>query len=148
MADRKIGRVFMARSIAVVITAALLVAGGNSHPAAGARGHAKPKATAAAHVPANPTAGMETQATHAFVIEAETGTVLLNKPADERMPPASMSKIMTAYIVFDMLKQGRAKLDDELPVSERAWRLQGSKMFVPIGGGIQNGGLLEGAVIH
>ena len=116
----------MVRSIAA-IAAALLVGGLNGHPAASARGHAKPKATAAVQVPANPTAGMETQATHAFVIEAETGTVLLDKAADERMPPASMSKIMTAYVVFDMLKEGRAKLDDELPVSERAWRLRDRK---------------------
>ncbi len=56
-----------------------------------------------------------------------------NKNADERIPPASMSKLMTAYVVFDYLKQGRAKLDDELPVSERAWRTGGSKMFVPLG---------------
>jgi len=64
------------------------------------------------------------------------------------MPPASMSKIMTAYMVFDMLKQGRAKLDDELPVSERAWRLQGSKMFVPIGGRISIDDLLKGMIIQ
>jgi D-alanyl-D-alanine carboxypeptidase (penicillin-binding protein 5/6) len=148
MAVRKIGGVFMARSIAAVIAAALLVAGLNGHPAAGARGHAKPKATAAVQVPANPTGGIETQAKHAFVIEVETGAVLLDKAADERMPPASMSKIMTAYVVFDMLKQGRAKLDDELPVSERAWRLQGSKMFVPIGGRITIDDLLKGVIIQ
>ena len=138
----------MARSIAAVIAAALLVAGLNGHPATAARGHAKPKPTAAAQVPANPTAGMETQAKHAFVIEVETGAVLLDKAADERMPPASMSKIMTAYVVFDMLKQGRAKLEDELPVSERAWRLQGSKMFVPIGGRIKIDDLLKGVIIQ
>jgi D-alanyl-D-alanine carboxypeptidase (penicillin-binding protein 5/6) len=138
----------MARSTAAVIAAVLLAAGLNGQPAAAARGHAKPKATAAAPVPANPTAGMETQATHAFVIEVETGTVLLDKAADERMPPASMSKIMTAYVVFDMLKQGRAKLEDELPVSERAWRLQGSKMFVPIGGRIKIDDLLKGVIIQ
>src|ERR1700730_8807537 len=148
MVDRKIGRVFMARSIAAVLAAILLVAGLNGHPAAGARGHAKPKATAAAQVPATPTAGMETQATHAFVIETETGTVLLDKSADERMPPASMSKIMTVYVVFDMLKQGRAKLEDELPVSERAWRQQGSKMFVPIGGGVKIQDLLIGGELQ
>ena len=51
--------------------------------------------------------------------------MLLDKNADERIPPASMSKLMTAYVVFDYLKQGRAKLDDELPVSERAWRTGG-----------------------
>jgi len=135
--------------IAVAVTAAaLLVAGLNGHPAAAARGHAKAKAPATAQAPANPTAGMETQAKHAFVIEVETGTVLLDKSADERMPPASMSKIMTAYVVFDMLKQGRAKLEDELPVSERAWRLQGSKMFVPIGGRIKIDDLLKGVIIQ
>src|SRR5437763_7505636 len=148
MADREIRKVFTARSIGAVFAAILLAAGLNGHPAEGARGHAKAKPTSAAQAPANPTAGMETQATHAFVIEVETGTVLLDKAADEHMPPASMSKIMTAYVVFDMLKQGRAKLDDELPVSERAWRLQGSKMFVPIGGRIKIDDLLKGVIIQ
>jgi len=74
--------------------------------------------------------------------------VLLDKNADERIPPASMSKVMTAYIVFGMLKEGRAKLTDELPVSERAWRLQGSKMFVPIGGRISIDDLLKGVIIQ
>jgi D-alanyl-D-alanine carboxypeptidase (penicillin-binding protein 5/6) len=148
MADREIRKVFMVHSIAAVFAAALLAAGLNGHPAEGARGHAKAKSTAATQIPANPAGGMETQATHAFVIETETGTVLLDKAADEHMPPASMSKIMTAYVVFDMLKQGRAKLDDELPVSERAWRLQGSKMFVPIGGRISIDDLLKGVIIQ
>src|SRR5246127_3137298 len=146
MADRKIRRVFSARSIGAVIVAAVLVGGLYGHPAVAARGHAKVKPTPAAQAPGNSAAGMETQATHAFVVEVETGMVLLDKGADERMPPASMSKIMTAYVVFDMLKQGRAKLDDELPVSERAWRLQGSKMFVPIGGGVKKNDLLERGV--
>jgi D-alanyl-D-alanine carboxypeptidase (penicillin-binding protein 5/6) len=136
--------------IAAATAALLLATVLNGHPASAARGHAKAKATATAAVatPAKPAAGMETQATHAFVLEADTGTVLLDKGADERMPPASMSKIMTAYLVFDMLKQGRAKLDDELPVSERAWRLQGSKMFVPIGGRISVDDLLKGMIIQ
>ncbi len=138
----------MTRAIAAVIAVVLLAAGLNGHPAAGARGHAKAKPTAAAQAPGNRTAGMETQAAHAFVIEADTGTVLLDKAADERMPPASMSKIMTAYVVFDMLTQGRAKLEDELPVSERAWRLQGSKMFVPIGGRLKIDDLLKGVIIQ
>jgi D-alanyl-D-alanine carboxypeptidase (penicillin-binding protein 5/6) len=81
-------------------------------------------------------------------MEAETGAVLLDKKADERMPPASMSKVMTAYLVFQYLKEGRAKLDDELPVSERAWRTQGSKMFVPLGGRIKIEELIRGMVIQ
>jgi D-alanyl-D-alanine carboxypeptidase (penicillin-binding protein 5/6) len=136
------------RFVVAMIAAALFAASLNSSTAAAARGHPKPKAPAPTQVPAQPTAGMETQAKHAFIIEVETGTVLLDKLADEHMAPASMSKIMTAYIVFDMLKQGRASLDDELPVSERAWRLQGSKMFVPIGGRIKIEDLLKGMIIQ
>src|SRR5690348_2038517 len=102
MANRKIGRVFMARSIAAVVAAALLIPGLDGNPAAGAGGHGKPEAGAAVQVAANPSAGMETQAKHAFGIEVEAGRVLLGKAADERMPAASMSKIMTAYVVFDM----------------------------------------------
>ena len=105
------------------------------------------KGKAAGAVPAAGTA-IDTLAKHAFVIESDTNTVLFDKLADERMPPASMSKIMTAYVVFDMLKQGRAKLTDELPVSERAWRLGGSRMFVPIGGRIKIDDLLRGMIIQ
>jgi D-alanyl-D-alanine carboxypeptidase (penicillin-binding protein 5/6) len=59
-----------------------------------------------------------------------------------------MSKVMTAYLVFSYLKEGRAKLDDELPVSENAWRTQGSKMFVPLGSRIKIDDLLSGMIIQ
>jgi D-alanyl-D-alanine carboxypeptidase (penicillin-binding protein 5/6) len=64
------------------------------------------------------------------------------------MPPASMSKMMTAYLVFDMLKKGRAKLDDQLPVSENAWRTGGSKMFVPLGEHVKISDLIRGMIIQ
>jgi serine-type D-Ala-D-Ala carboxypeptidase (penicillin-binding protein 5/6) len=106
-----------------------------------------PQAPAAA--PAEPNIGpIDTQAQHALVMEAATGAILLDKNAEERMPPASMSKVMTAYVVFQYLKEGRAKLDDELPVSEKAWRTQGSKMFVPLGGRIKIEDLIRGMVIQ
>jgi D-alanyl-D-alanine carboxypeptidase (penicillin-binding protein 5/6) len=109
---------------------------------------AEPRGKAAA-APSEPIAGpIDTQAKHALIIEADTGAVLLDKDADERMPPASMSKVMTAYVVFGMLKEGRAKLDDELPVSEHAWRTQGSKMFVPLGGRIKIDDLLRGMIVQ
>ena len=92
--------------------------------------------------------GIDTQATHALVLEAETAAVLLDKGAEDRIPPASMSKVMTAYVVFSMLKEGRAKLEDELPVTERAWRTGGSKMFVPLGGRIKIGDLLRGMIVQ
>src|SRR5262252_9202869 len=149
MSEPKSRVVGMPSFLGAVIAFALIAAGINCDPAAAAKGHAKPKASASAiQAPTNATGSMDTQAKHAFIIEVETGTVLLDKGADERIPPASMSKIMTAYVVFDMLKQGKAKLEDELPVTEQAWRLQGSKMFVPIGGRISIEDLLKGMIIQ
>ena len=98
--------------------------------------------------PPPPGAALDTEAKHAFILEAETGTVLFNKYGDERMPPASMSKIMTAYVVFSMLKDGKIKLTDELPVSEKAWKLGGSKMFVGIGGRISIDNLIQGMLVQ
>jgi D-alanyl-D-alanine carboxypeptidase (penicillin-binding protein 5/6) len=129
--------------------AAYLAAGLAIQPTALAAAKPKPKTPVAAQPPlAKPVSGIETQAKHALILEVETGAVLLDKGADERIPPASMSKIMTAYVVFGMLKEGRAALTDQLPVSERAWRLQGSKMFVPIGGSISIDDLLKGVIIQ
>ena len=137
------------RALAFLWVAALLATGSTAQPVAAAASKSKPKAAAAAvPAPSGPGSGIETQAKHALILEVETGAVLLDKGTDERIPPASMSKIMTAYVVFGMLKEGRAKLTDELPVSERAWRLQGSKMFVPIGGTISIDDLLKGVIIQ
>jgi serine-type D-Ala-D-Ala carboxypeptidase (penicillin-binding protein 5/6) len=122
-------------------------------PALAAHGKAKampvaaaPKGMAASS--ANPTIGIDTQATHALIVEVETGAVLLDKGADERIPPASMAKMMTIYTVFTLLRDGKIKLSDELPVSEEAWRTGGSKMFVPLGGRVSIDDLLHGAIIQ
>jgi len=142
------GMGMLLRVVIFLSAGALLAAGLAGQLAEAAASKSKPKPAAIVEPPANPGIGIETQAKHALILEAETGVVLLDKGADERIPPASMSKIMTAYIVFGMLKEGRAKLTDELPVSERAWRLQGSKMFVPIGGRISIDDLLKGVIIQ
>lgn len=135
--------------IALILAGFVVSSGGPSALAAKAR--ATPARANAARVPAPPqpiVGPIDTQAQHAFILEAETGAVLLEKGADQRIPTASLSKVMTAYVVFDMLKQGRAKLTDELPVSETAWRTQGSKMFVPLGGRIAIGDLLQGMIVQ
>src|SRR5580700_5915391 len=139
--------------IVAALALSALVAVPTSLPAAAKAKPAAPAKAAAANpaqnAPPEQNAGpIDTQATHAFIIEADTGTVLLDKNAEDRMPPASMSKVMTAYLVFDYLKQGRAKLEDELPVSEQAWRTGGSKMFVPIGSRIKIDDLLRGMIIQ
>ena len=98
--------------------------------------------------PIQPTIGpIDTEAREAFIIEADTGTVLLDKNGDQRIPTASLSKVMTAYVVFDMLKHGRAKLTDQLPVSQTAWRTGGSKMWVPLGQRISIDDLLQGMLV-
>ena len=55
---------------------------------------------------------------------------------------------LTLYLVYDQLKQGRLKLEDELPVTEKAWRMQGSKMFVQIGGTVKVEDLIRGVVVQ
>jgi serine-type D-Ala-D-Ala carboxypeptidase (penicillin-binding protein 5/6) len=91
---------------------------------------------------------IDTEATHAYIIEAETGRVLLDKGGNDRIPTASLSKMMTAYVVFGMLKDGKAKLTDTLPISETAWRTQGSKMFVPLGAHVSIDDLLRGMIVQ
>jgi serine-type D-Ala-D-Ala carboxypeptidase (penicillin-binding protein 5/6) len=143
------GAAVLALAALVAAPGPILAASTKMKPTAPTKtGPAEPRGKAAP-APTEPISGpIDTQAKHALIIEAETGAVLLDKGADERMPPASMSKVMTAYVVFGMLKEGRAKLDDELPVSERAWRTGGSKMFVPLGGHIKIDDLLRGMIVQ
>ncbi len=91
---------------------------------------------------------IETAAKQAIVMDDTTNTVLFEKSADEKMHPSSMSKLMTVYIVFSRLKDGSLKLTDTLPVSEKAWRLQGSKSFVELGAHISVDDLLKGIIIQ
>src|SRR3546814_5768783 len=91
---------------------------------------------------------IENQAEEAFLIDAETGAVLLDKNADQPMPPSSMSKLMTAYIVFDRLQEQRLSLEDKFTVSEKAWRMGGSKMFVEVGSKVRVEDLLRGVIVQ
>jgi D-alanyl-D-alanine carboxypeptidase (penicillin-binding protein 5/6) len=91
---------------------------------------------------------VDTLSRQAILVDFETGAVLLEKNPDERMPPSSMSKLMTMYVVFDMIRQGRLRLDQLLPVSERAWRMGGSKMFVQIGAQVSVENLARGVIVQ
>ena len=93
-------------------------------------------------------ATIETPAREAILVDFATGAVLFGKEADKRMPPASMSKLMTIYMVFERLKEGRLKLDDEFTVSEAAWRMGGSKMFVHVGDSVTVSDLLRGIIVQ
>lgn len=92
--------------------------------------------------------GLDTAAKQAIVVDYETGTVLFEKNADERMPTSSMSKVMTAYMVFDAIKKGQISLENQFPVTEKAWNTQGSKMFVELGNTIKVEDLLRGVIIQ
>jgi D-alanyl-D-alanine carboxypeptidase (penicillin-binding protein 5/6) len=102
--------------------------------------------TAAAILPAR--AAIDTSAEHGLLMDASTGQVLWQKDGMTPMPPASMSKLMTLELLFQRLKDGRIKLTDSMPVSERAWRTQGSKMFVELGARIATEDLIRGIIIQ
>lgn len=93
-------------------------------------------------------APIDTLAKHAFIVDVSTGAVLLNKAADDKMPTSSMSKTVTLYLVFDALKKGNLKLTDELPVSEKAWKMEGSRMFVKVGSNVPVEDLIRGVAIQ
>ena len=93
-------------------------------------------------------AAIEPSAEHALLMDAQTGQVLWQKDGMVPMPPAAMSKLMTIDLLFARIKDGRVKLTDTFPVSERAWRTQGSKMFVELNSRIPVESLIRGIIIQ
>ncbi len=97
---------------------------------------------------AAPALAQDTTAKQAIVIDYDTGFVLYEKNADEKMAPSSMTKVMTTYLAFDALDQGRVTLDQTFHISERAWKTQGSRMFVQVGTDVKVEDLIRGVVIQ
>ena len=91
---------------------------------------------------------LETTAKQAVLLDFETGVELYSKNADELMPPASMTKMMTIYLLFERLAEGRLSLNDKLLVSRKAWKKGGSKMFVEAGKNIKVEDLIRGIVVQ
>jgi D-alanyl-D-alanine carboxypeptidase (penicillin-binding protein 5/6) len=117
--------------IAALVALALAAA-----PSAAAPKHkAAPPPPSAATTQAQPTPPppasafptIETVAQYAYILDANTGAVLLDKNGEQRMYPSSMTKMMTAYIVFDKLQKGDLRLTDQFAVTEDAWRRGGAK---------------------
>ncbi|MBI1359574.1 MAG: D-alanyl-D-alanine carboxypeptidase [Alphaproteobacteria bacterium] len=102
---------------------------------------------------------LNTDATFAYIMDGDTGLPLYSKRGDEAMVPASMSKLMLFYVVFERLREGRLKLDDQFTVSEHAWRTGGaaaggtaassavSTMFLKVHSQVSVDDLLHGAII-
>jgi len=85
----------------------------------------------------------------AYMVDLSSGAVLFDKDADRKIPPASMAKMMTAYVVFDMLKSGKLSLDQKITVTPEVWRQwnnQGSTMFLASGEQVSIENLLHGVI--
>lgn len=97
---------------------------------------------------AAPAQQIDTPAAFGYLIDLSSNTVLLDKSASTPTAPASMSKMMTVLMVLERLKAGTLKLDDTFPVSEKAWRKGGSKMFVELGSRVRVDELLLGIIVQ
>ncbi|MCW9043446.1 MAG: D-alanyl-D-alanine carboxypeptidase [Pseudopelagicola sp.] len=89
----------------------------------------------------------DTRARAAYVVDQGTGTVLLSKNADTPLPPASMSKLMTVYMAFEAVREGRLRLTEELPVSQHAMNYGGSTLFLRAGERVTVQDLLRGIIV-
>lgn len=83
----------------------------------------------------------------ALLMDADTGLVLLENNQELRIPPASFVKVLTLYTVFDILRQGKVKLTDEVLISERAWKTGGSQMFVQVNTHVPLEELIKGIAV-
>ena len=83
-----------------------------------------------------------------ILLDHNTGTVIAEKNADERNDPASITKLMTAYVVYKVLSEGSLQLTDEVLISEKAWRAIGSRMFVEVGKRVTVENLLQGLIVQ
>ena len=91
--------------------------------------------------------GLQCDAQSAVLMDGLTGQVLYEQNPNLRIPPASFVKVMTLYVVYDAIRAGQLKMDDMVTVSEKAWRMQGSKMFIKVGERVKVEDLMKGVAI-
>lgn len=87
-------------------------------------------------------------ATSYYLVDYDSGQVLAEKDSDKAIEPASITKLMTAYLVFKAIDEGDVSLDEDVTISEKAWRMKGSKMFVEVGKQVKVEDLLRGLIIQ
>ena len=83
-----------------------------------------------------------------ILMDYDSGAILASKNPDKKVEPASLTKMMTAYIVYNELKQGHIHLDDKVTISKKAWQMPGSKMFIEVGKKVKVGDLIKGMDIQ
>jgi D-alanyl-D-alanine carboxypeptidase (penicillin-binding protein 5/6) len=91
--------------------------------------------------------GLQCDAQSAVLMDGLTGQVLYEQNPNFKIPPASFVKVMTLYVVYDAIRAGQLKMDDMVTVSEKAWRMQGSKMFIKVGERVKVEDLMKGVTI-
>jgi D-alanyl-D-alanine carboxypeptidase (penicillin-binding protein 5/6) len=101
-------------------------------------------ANAAAPIPSPPTVPARAY----ILVDHFSGRVLAQERADERAEPASLTKLMTAYVIFTALREGRLKLTDMVTISEHAWRAEGSRTFVQVGSTVPVDILIKGMIVQ
>lgn len=95
-------------------------------------------------IPAAPIIGAKSY----FVVAGETGAEIASLEPDKELAPASLTKLMSAYAIFKALEEGQVNLDDQVTVSEKAWRTPGSRMFVEVGTRVKVRDLLMGLIVQ
>ena len=103
-----------------------------------------PLAQAGAPIPPPPAV----EARGYILMDVNSGRILASQNADERLEPASLTKLMTAYVVFQSLRAGKLKLTDTLPISEHAWKAEGSRTFVEVGKRVKVEDLIRGMIVQ
>ena len=83
-----------------------------------------------------------------ILMDYDSGQILAESKADERMEPASLTKLMTSYVIYKEMRDGRIKLNDKVTISEHAWRMGGSRTFVPVGKKVSVEDLLKGMIVQ
>lgn len=83
-----------------------------------------------------------------LLVEAASGQDLAAQAPDQRLEPASLTKLMTAYLSFAALRQGTIRLDQTVPVSQKAWKTSGSRMFIQVGTTVRIEDLLKGMIVQ
>src|SRR5882757_9042326 len=136
----------LSRRLALASTFAALA--GTARTGAARSPKARSKEPVAAGPPGQtPLGPVDTVAKWAFIQDYTTGAVLLDKHADDPMPPSSMTKLMTIYLVYEHLKKGQIKLTDTVTISARAAAMGGSRMLLEVGKPVGVEDLIRGVIV-
>ena len=137
----------------VTLMVALLLGGAPvlvlADPVAIPKNQPAPVPNAAPTPAAMPTPGAPVLSARSYIlVDANTGQTIVEKNADLPVPPASITKLMNAYLVFSALKAGDIHLSDMVTISKKAWQMQGSKMFIEVGKQVSVENLLRGMIVQ